>query len=238
MSLNPRTITLRVKPKGNGQPVDPAYIEQWDRFAARFNRGPLAPKGRKPVPKGQTKKFRARVVKITGPVWLGKRPFQSPDPNALEFKRYFQLDIRLREEGMESLRFLVDVTASLDNRSKFHALYYATTGEIPDEDAEDFTLDPSAVTTRDVIAIIKHTGDRKPNDKRRGGFYSDIVGFEEFNLDAEPDVAEPDAWVSVPDEGVQAKEEYESAVQSRAVEFAGGEYDNALYYATTGEAPF
>lgn len=225
-------IALRTKPKGGTFTVDPDYQEQWNRFTARFNRGPNAKKNAKPVPKGTVRRFKARVNKVTGPVWLGKPIWVNgrPDPNNLEYKRYLQLDLTLIEEGMDKLRFLVDITYSMDPRSKYYALYYATTGETPDEDDEEFLNTPGLVTTKDVYALIKFTGERpKRNgqpDTRRGGIYTDVVGFEEDETADEADEEIADgAWVIVEGENLAEKEEYEATHQEKAVSLAQAQID-------------
>jgi hypothetical protein len=229
-----KTINLKIKKTTNsGQPIDPEYAKKWEYFARVFNEGIpyITGKVKKPrrTPEKQAIKLRGRVYEIIGPFWH-KYDFQGN----ITWKRSFELHAEIREEGMEGLRFFKVVPASFDNRAHFYKLYYAATGEIPDEDAEDFTFTPADVTTRDVYLVIKRGGNRKEGDNKRGGFYSELQTFEPYDLDVEADDVQEDAWKEVPNEGREKMD----AEQNRVAEVEADNSDTDVEEETDEGARF
>ncbi len=155
------TKTVRLKTGGGN--VDPEYQKKWERFAEHFRR----------VRVGGQRAVRGRVYQIIGPV--EKEVCYNGN---CKLKDVFEVRAELRHPGMEGLRFFTTVTASLAPNAKLNHLYAAVTGDNPPEDTEvDF--DPSIVTRRDILLVIKKGEERQGDNKGyRGGFYADVVEFE------------------------------------------------------------
>lgn len=202
-----KTINMRVKSGAFGvqytEEEREEYKAKWANFGQFFAR--VREKGKRPL--------RVRVRRIIGPVTV-------PDPfQPGKTKRVFKLETEFRQPGMEGLTHTFEVTASLDDRSKLHALYTAVTGTPPDTESEYFEFAPALVTTRDVMATIVRQKDRK--DQKRGGFFFDLAGFEAIwdELDQPADEAAEDAWQEGPAEAEEAPRALATASATRGSVF-------------------
>lgn len=186
-----KTVSLKVRSFAGGTQYSEedkaAYQAKWEKYATLFAK----------TPQGGKRSLRGRVLKITGPI----KKDDKFNPGTK--KKVFELECELRHPGVEGLKFNQDVTASLNEKATFQHLYVSVVGENPDESGEYMDLEPGIVTCRDVNFVIKKGKPR--DDKKRGGFSSNISDFEpiyddegELKYPLEP-MAEG-AWVPGPED--------------------------------------